>query len=381
MYPSNILVLLHLSLIVELGPAATVRLLQFVCTGKQKKMLAPTLAELCSSSNTISFAGVYDLTLQDVVRVTGLKQENAQAVVDGLKNKTMLDQELDLIATHGVALLTPFDVYYPEILKQIHHPPVVLYAQGDLAVLTTKSVAIVGARKATSYAQKVIDVLVPPLVQQGWTISSGGALGADAMAHKATLDVGGKTVAVLGSGLLEIYPLQNSALFRRIVECGGVMLSPFPLRRTPDKNTFPMRNRIIAGISMGTLVVQAAKQSGALITARFALEQGRSVLAVPGEFNSELSAGCHGLLKQGARLVTSVDDIFEEFGEEAGQQSLLTPPAAEQDLLLATLQQPATLDELLTRTNVGLEALQDRLFVLQLEGKIKQHFSGTWQQI
>jgi DNA processing protein len=387
MYQPNTLVLLHLSLISELGPASITRLLQFVCHKGPHKNLAPTLADLCASG--ASFAGVYDLTLQEMLAITGFKKENAQAVVDGLKSKVLLNQELDLLIKHQVALVSLMDQAYPHALKHITHPPVVLYVQGDLGSPDAKGFAIVGSRKATAYAQKIIQAIVPPMVQQGWTMVSGGAQGADTMAHKAAFAAGGRTIAVLGGGLLEPFPLSNVGLFKQIAEQAGAVISPFPLRRTPDRTTFPMRNRIISGLSMGSLVVQAAKQSGALITARFALEQGRSVLAVPGDIHDPLSAGCHSLLKQGARLVTSVDDIFEEFGQVVTQQSLfeglpaekLETQPVEQDVLLATLQQPVTLDELQFKTALTIEELQDRLFVLQVEGRVKQHFSGTWQHI
>lgn len=381
MYPrNNTTVLLHLTLIEQLGPASIMRLLQYVCAKGSVTKAVPMVEDLFTDQYDGLFARVYDFTLTDIMRIARMIQADAQIVIDILKDTVLLDQELELIKQHAVTLLTPYDSLYPEALKHIHHPPVVLYVQGKMETLHPKYFAIVGARKANGYAQKIIDSLVPPLVEQGWTIVSGGALGADTMAHKATLLANGKTIAVLGSGLLEPYPEANIQLFKRIVESGGVVLSPFPLRRTPDKTTFPMRNRIIAGLSRGTLVVQAARRSGALITARFALEQGRSVLAIPGDINDDLSIGCHDLIKQGARLVTSADDIFEEFGETRQQLDLFVQ-AAPQDPLLATLQQPVTLDELLSKTNLGFEELQDRLFDLQVEGKVKQHFSGTWQQV
>ena len=229
---------------------------------------------------------------------------------------SLLDEELALLEKHSITLLTPFDNNFPEDLKQIHHPPMVLYCKGAPIEPAAKRLAIVGSRKANDYAKQVIQSLVPSLVEHGWAIVSGGAEGADTMAHQAVLDAGGNTIAVLGAGLLTPpFPASNKQLFERMVAHGGTLVSPFSLRTPADRTTFPQRNRIISGLSLGSVVVQAAQRSGALITARFALEQGRQVFAVPGLVNDDLSYGSHHLIKQGAKLVSTVSDIFEEFGE------------------------------------------------------------------
>jgi DNA processing protein len=251
----------------------------------------------------------------------------------------------------------------------------------------------VGSRLASPYAAQVIKHLVPPLVEHQWVIVSGGAQGADTMAHETALAAGGKTIAVLGSGLLCPYPASNRSLFQRIVDSGGIVMSPFPLLVPPDRGTFPARNRIISGLSLGCVIVQAAQRSGALITANFALEQGRQVFAVPGLINESLSDGCHALIKQGAKLVNTVGDIVEEFGESwhrtsSAEASVYTPGrnaargAVEvTDPLLIHMALPLSLDELSLKTGFDVATLQDKLFMLQLEGKARQLFTGMWERL
>jgi DNA processing protein len=232
---------------------------------------------------------------------------------------------------------------------------------------------------------------VPRLVEQDWEIISGGAAGVDCMAHKETLDCGGKTIAVFGSGLLHAYPTENKSLFRSIVQNNGILVSPFPLNAQPSKWNFPARNRIISGLSQGCLVVQAAKKSGALITAQFGLDQGKQIFALPGLIDNELSAGCHKLIQQGAKLVTDVCDILEEFGEKI---VIKEPPYAKAtggkekpadkkptDPILKHITTPISIDELSNKTSLDLSELQNKLFMLQIEGKIRQNIVGLWESI
>ncbi len=399
MYSVNKRILIHLSLVGPLGPASILRLLMYICHQAKPELMHIGWYELIQHHESLPLEVVYTLSVGQLAEIMKLKPAVAAEVHESLKSMRLLEEELALIATHGIAVLTPFDDCYPEELKQITHPPMVLYCRGLPVKPLTKRIAIVGSRKASDYAHQVINALVPPLVAGGWTIVSGGAEGADTMAHNITLASGGTTIAVLGAGLLApIYPPSNAPLFEKMVQQGSVVMSPFPLRMGHDRTTFPIRNRVISGLSLGSIIVQAAERSGALITARFALEQGRQVFAVPGLVNDELSFGCHYLIKQGAKLVHTVADVLEEFGETAtdavvrapvkkkafgapvsAQQTVL--PLEPEDPMLATLQEPATLDELQLRTGLHAEALQDRLFTLQLEGRIKQHFSGTWQRV
>ncbi|MGC3970831.1 MAG: DNA-processing protein DprA [Pirellulales bacterium] len=202
---------------------------------------------------------------------------------------------------------------YPGWLGSIVDPPSILYVQGTIKPQDAVGVAIVGSRHATQYGMEVAERLAQGLARAGVTVVSGLVRGIDAAAHRGALDVGGRTFAVLGSGLAKIYPPEHGGLATEVVN-SGALISEMPLRAEPISGAFPQRNRIIAGLSLGVVVVEAAFRSGALITARHALEQGRDVFAVPGRIDSRMSHGCHQLLRDGAKLVESVDDILEELG-------------------------------------------------------------------
>ena len=404
MHGRNKQVLLHLALTPNMGPATLLAIMRGLYYKQHPDVLDITWSDIMQAYAQLPLEQIYDYTVQDFVQV-GIKAVQADLLVQGLRDRNVLDEELALIAKHQITLLTPFEDAYPELLKQIHHPPVVLYAAGKLDQQFDKCIAMVGSRKATAYAERVIGELVPSLVERGWTIASGGADGADTMAHRATLQARGSTIAVLGSGLLKPYPAGNSLLFDQIAAQGGLVMSPFPLRMPPDRGHFPMRNRIIAGLSLGCVVLQAAQRSGALITANFALEQGRQIFAVPGLVHDELSAGCHYLIRQGAALVTTVNDILEEFGESstvaAVEQLSFIPAqkavsmhggnaqavAAKQvqpkitPALFDNAQGPMSFDDLLAASGMQADVLQDYLFTLQLEGKVRQNFAGIWQLI
>ena len=209
--------------------------------------------------------------------------------------------------------ITLKDKNYPQLLKEIYDPPQTLYVNGQLKAVEKYPLAVVGTRKISSYGQQITQSLVKALARAGLTIISGLALGVDGLAHQATLDVGGRTIAVLGSSLDIIYPPSHEKLAQRIVESDGAIISEYPPKTRPSKWTFPARNRIVAGLSLGVLVIEAPKRSGALITARFALDQGREVFAVPGSIYNKNSAGCHLLIKLGAKPVTKPEDILESF--------------------------------------------------------------------
>ena len=201
--------------------------------------------------------------------------------------------------------------FYPKKLREIYDPPIVLYVKGDISCLNDIQISIVGSRKQTASGRKIASILSSGLAKVGVTITSGLALGVDAIVHESCISNGGDTVAVLGCGIDRIYPSANRALFARVVE-NGCLISEFPLGMPPKSKNFPIRNRLISGISHGVVVIEAAMRSGSLITARLASEQGREVFAVPGNPLSPQSRGCHYLIKQGAKLVETVDDILEE---------------------------------------------------------------------
>lgn len=251
--------------------------------------------------------------------------------------------ELERAETMNVRILTPSDDEYPVRLKEIYDPPLALYVKGAFQSRDERAYAVVGTRKPTYYGRDTTAMLSSGLARAGYTVVSGLATGVDTVAHEEALKTGGRTIAVLGSGMSNIYPTSNIDLAKRVAE-GGVLLSEFPFDRKPDKTTFPIRNRIVSGLSMGVLVVEAGIKSGAMITARVALEQGRAVSAVPGRIDSAVSKGTNRLIKEGAKLVENVDDILEEFEflfsrESEGQtaQKKLPPLTDEEHAVVSAL--------------------------------------------
>ena len=244
------------------------------------------------------------------------------AVRDLLIHKPVLypiERELELIDTYGCHVVTRYDAAYPPHLKEIDTPPFLLYVKGELTLEDTLSISLVGSRNAKDYGRKVSYRLSYQLAQRGVTVVSGLARGIDASAHRGALEAGGRTIAVMGNGLSVIYPATNSDLAEKI-EASGALISEFPMAARPKPKNFPRRNRIISGLTLGTVVVEASNRSGALITARLAAEQNREVFAVPGEIFSELSAGTHRLINDGAKLINTVDDLLSELPPRALNQ-------------------------------------------------------------
>lgn len=234
------------------------------------------------------------------------------AAVASWRNSVDLDAEKRMIEKAGVRVATLFDDDYPSNLKEIPDPPLCLYVRGELPDLTNNSLAIVGTRRMTTYGRRMAERLSESAAFAGWVVVSGLAYGVDAVAHQACLDAGGKTVAVLGGGLARVQPQDHVPLARDIT-ANGAVISEFPMEFTPTRRSFPMRNRIISGLSRATLVVEAGAKSGSLITADFALEQGRSVFAVPSQADNPQGRGCNSLIKQGAKLTETFEDILEDF--------------------------------------------------------------------
>jgi DNA processing protein len=290
----------------------------------------------------------------------------------------------------GNAILTLADETYPRSLLSTADPPCLLYAMGDLSLLVEPSLAIVGSRNASPGGLQNAKRFAGALTEHGFCVVSGLALGIDAAAHEGALAAGGKTVAVIGTGIDRIYPARHQGLARQIAE-RGLIVSEFPLGTRPLSANFPRRNRIIAGLSRGVLVVEAALESGSLITARLAGEQGREVFAIPGSIHSPQSKGCHRLIKQGAKLVESVDDILEElgpgrqFGLLDAEPAASVPQSPEISALLAKLpalgHDPFTLDELAERSGLTTEALLAMLFELELAGLVAALSGGRYQRL
>jgi DNA processing protein len=278
------------------------------------------------------------------------------------------------------------DAAWPALLLQTADPPLMLYVQGRLQALSTTSVAVVGSRKPTAQGLDNARAFSTELGRKGYTIISGLALGIDAAAHEGALAGGALTVAVVGTGLDSCYPSRHAELARRIAE-QGALVSEYAPGSPPLAEHFPQRNRIIAALSRGTLVVEAALRSGSLITARLALEAGRDVYAIPGSIHSTQSRGCHLLIKQGAKLVESAEDVLEELQGPgmAIQASLLDlpsePAAAGSDPLLQALgHDPVTLDALMARTGWPAPELSARLLDLELDGHLARLPGGLYQR-
>lgn len=228
-------------------------------------------------------------------------------------HSTLIQEQISQYKHNGITAITYFDPCYPKLLKEIYQPPWVLYTKGDISLINMpKKLAIVGSRLATSYSHQVIEKLMPDLVKNEIIIASGLATGVDTLAHKSAIANGGKTIAVIAGGLFQIYPKENIALAREMMK-KHLVISEYPPLSKPMKWQFPMRNRIISGICHGTLVLEAKRKSGSLITANFALNEGRDVFAVPGSIFSPFSAGTNELIKAGAKPVLSVEDILEEW--------------------------------------------------------------------
>lgn len=248
---------------------------------------------------------------EELQGIPGVGEERAALLARELLPEHV-EAELTRAAEKGVTLVTWVDEGYPAALKAIADPPLALYVAGEVPALGTLSVAIVGTRHPTVYGRETAQRFSYQLAAAGYTVVSGLAEGIDTEAHAGALKAKGRTVAVLGGALDCLFPKSNTGLAQKIVAAGGAVVTEYPFGRQPDRQTFPMRNRIVSGLSKGVLVVEAPVNSGTLITANQAAEQGRSVMVVPGRIDSGASQGCHRLLKQGAKLVTGVEDVIEE---------------------------------------------------------------------
>lgn len=284
------------------------------------------------------------------------------------------EKEWEKIIKAKVSLLALTDPDYPPLLKQISRPPILLFYQGDLNGLAAPTLAVVGTRQNSWYGEAVIKKIIPDLVAQNITIISGLAQGIDALAHRATLNANGKTIAVLGNGLNR--QTTNIFLMKKIIERGGAVISEYPLDFKAEKYTFPQRNRLIAGLSLGTLVVEAPEKSGALITAYHALEQNREVFAAPGNINSPNAAGANNLIKNGAKLVNGSEDILVELNlatEKKFQPALkIFLGSGEEEKIIQILNQgKAHVDKIIKLSKININVLLSALSNLELKGIIQ----------
>jgi DNA processing protein len=287
-------------------------------------------------------------------------------------------RELERLDHAGAHAITWDDeARYPRLLRHIANPPVVLYVRGEILPRDELAVAIVGTRGPTAYGRQVAQKLAAELAAKGVTIVSGLARGIDAQAHRASLEAGGRTLAILGSGLDVIYPREHAGLARQIAQSGAIM-TDYPLGSQPDAVHFPARNRIVSGLSLGTIVIEAGDTSGALITARFAAEQGRDVFAVPGSIFSKQSFGVHRLIQDGAKLVACVDDILDELNLGMVVHQLQMPVGAEPDdpteaaLLAALSAEPTHIDDVARQANMAVADVSSALTMMELKGLVRQ---------
>ena len=258
-----------------------------------------------------SLASVFEVSMRDLLEVQGIGPDKARQFYEELR-RGRADDEAERAAQKDIKLVTWVDDGYPALLKQIADPPMVLYVAGSVDVLSVPSVAVIGTRRPTVYGRETARRFGFQLSGAGYSVVSGLALGIDTEAHTGAVQAKGRTVAVLGGALDCLFPKENAGLARSMVEQGGAVVSEYPFGRQPDRQTFPMRNRIVSGLCKGVLVVEAPSNSGTLITVNQALDQNRCVMAVPGRIDSPASQGCHKLLREGARLVTALEDVIEE---------------------------------------------------------------------
>jgi len=277
-------------------------------------------------------------------------------------------------------VLTLADAAYPKQLLEIPDPPALLYVAGDAELLSSAALAVVGSRNATPAGLQNAHAFSRVLSDAGLAIVSGLAMGVDSAAHRGGLEGRGSTIAVLGTGIDITYPRRNEKLAEEVV-ARGVLVSEFPLGTAPNAANFPRRNRLISGLAKGCLVVEAALDSGSLITARLAADQGREVFAIPGSIHSPLSKGCHALIKQGAKLVESAQDVLEELGISAQPEAKAPESRAGHDLLEKMGFDPCDIDELIARCGLPTEVVSATLLQLELDGRIAGLPGGLYQRI
>jgi DNA processing protein len=301
-----------------------------------------------------------------------------------------LVRDLRWIESSGARLVLCTDAAYPPMLAQTVGAPAALFVLGSIEALHSPQLAIVGSRNPTAAGRKTAREFAAWFARSGLTITSGLAVGVDAASHEGALLVDGVTVAVFGTGLDAVYPTENAGLAARIRE-NGALVSEFPPRTEPSKRNFPRRNRIISGLSHGTLVVEATCRSGSLVTARCAGEQGREVFAIPGSIHSPLSRGCHKLIREGAKLVEAADDVLSELQIPLSGQRVMaarrhrgssSPLDKEYEMLLDALGfEPATIDDLVGRTGLTGDSLASMLLILELEGCVAALPGGRYDRI
>ena len=322
---------------------------------------------------------VFRAPMKELLEIEGLGEKVAREIQRGPLEK-VVEKELVLLKEAGGKMITLRDEDYPMRLKDIYDPPALLYVRGELRREDELAIAIVGSRKTSPYGRWFTEKIGQDLARHGVTVVSGMARGIDSVAHMGALQGGGRTIAVLGCGVDVIYPSENRNLFHQIIEHGAV-LSEFPMGSPPEGGHFPRRNRIISGLSIGVVIVQASAESGSLITAGYALEQGREVFAVPGNVGAEGSRGTNQLIKEGAKLVESTEDILEEILPQWKREKEILPKAetpvpdlSEEEMLLYRLlgESPLHIDAIIRESQLDPGRVSSLLLNLELKGLISQ---------
>ena len=316
---------------------------------------------------------------QSQLRAAGLEARVVQEIVDW-RPRISLEAEMERLDRYGVAALTWKDTGYPARLKEIYDCPPLLYVRGQLLPQDEWCLAVVGTRKPTLYGRQVTQELASELARRGVTIVSGLARGVDAEAHRAALEVGGRTLAIFACGLDIVYPSEHARLAQEIMN-HGALISDYPLGTRPKAEHFPRRNRIMSGLSLGTLVIEAGETSGALITARLALEQNREVFAVPGSILSPASLGTNRLIQDGAKLVRSYTDVLEELNltarvqpqpEQLEMKEPLPVDDTEAVLLKKLSAQPTHIDEVCRESGLPISVVSSTMALLEIKGLVRQ---------
>ncbi|MFK7909869.1 MAG: DNA-processing protein DprA [Akkermansiaceae bacterium] len=348
--------LVALNMLPKIGPVRVRRLMDYF--GSAESILSAPIGKLTS--------------------VDGIGPETAE-IIRGWEERIDLANELREVEARGLKIVTQEDESFPEALKQSYDPPLLLYVWGELKEVDRHAIAIVGSRKTTHYGTQTARQFAFQLATSGMTVVSGLARGIDTHAHEGAVAAKGRTIAVIGSGLGQIYPPENMALAEKIASGSGAVVSEFPLNMPPSKKTFPMRNRIVAAWSQAVLVVECPEWSGARITANLAGELGKPIYAVPGQIDRPSSAGCHALIREGAALVTSGQDILDDISvlplqeNTVAQESSRPPLAPDEQKIIDAVENGASLvDELLLATQLSLPEINASLLKLEIQGRVQQ---------
>lgn len=333
------------------------------------------LMDLLGSAENILTAPLSTLT-----QVQGIGPETA-GIIRNWQDHCDPIAEIAEAKSRGIKIITQLDPHYPKTLLNMYDPPLVLYVWGEITERDEHALAMVGSRRTTHYGQSIAKQLSSDLARAGFTIISGLARGIDTHSHLGALQAGGRTIAVIGSGLAQLYPPENFDLARRIADGNGAVISEFPLNQAPDKKTFPMRNRIVAGWSSGILLVECPKWSGSMITANLGMEMGKTIYAVPGPIDRTSSAGCNHLIREGATLVTCADDILEDFSVLPLKPNLEIPASApprppldetEEALLSILSKEEMLIDQIVDLTSLPIPTIISTLMKLEMKRLIRQ---------